>query len=51
MQKEPHNLEEKLREIHREAHISAALSVLSMALLFVTVIGVLTAIIIKVLLT
>ncbi len=51
MQKEPHNLEEKLKEIQREAHISAALSVLSMALLFVAVISVLAAVIIKVLLT
>ncbi len=51
MQKEPYGLEEKLWEIQREAHISAALSILAMALLFVTVIGVLAAIIIKVLLT
>lgn len=49
MSKEKYDLEKKLREIEREAHISAVLSVLAMGLLAIACIGALAAIIIGIL--
>lgn len=51
MSKEKYDLEEKLREIRREARISAVLSVLAMGLLAIACIGALAAIIIGAILT
>lgn len=51
MSKEPYDLEEKLREIEREAHISAALSVAAIAILAIACIGALAAIIIGAVMT
>ncbi len=51
MSKEPYNLEEKMREIEREARISAALSVAAIAILAIACIGALTVIIIGAVMT